>query len=178
MSNLFASRLAGLERHYASLMSTLDAIENRANEVARSKDYNNLPAQGINFDSDAEDTIAVSSDFFWLLAKTYDGYNEFAKDYFGRAPRGNHDEILNGIVSIARDFEDLVEQSVTCEIDALARLWFYQSWENSANSFDAYYVENNNMRYYEVSNFKLLAHAAHTAKELLNQYFGYLANKD
>lgn len=177
MSNLFASRLIGFERHYASLMSKLEAIEKRANKIAKGKDYNDLPGQGISFESETEDSITVSADIFWLLAKTYDGYFEFAKDYFDQAPRSDHDTILSEIVGIARDFEDLVEQSITCEIDILARLWFFQNWENSAHGFNAYSVEDDK-QYFEVSNFKLLAYVALVTREMLNEYFGYLTSKN
>ena len=173
MANLFASRLKGLEEHYASLMSTLESIEKRAKKITRSKDYNDLPGQGVSFDSESEDCLAICSDIFWLLGGTYDSYFEFARDYFDQAPRSDHDEILSEIVGIARDFDMLVEQSVTCEIDMLARLWFFQVWENSANSFDASIVEEDK-KYFEVSNFKLLSHVAHHTGEMLSQYFGYL----
>lgn len=173
MANLFAPRLKGLEGHYACLKFTLESIEKRAQKITRSKDYNDLPAQGVSFNSDSEDSLAICSDIFWLLGGTYDGYFEVARDYFDLAPRSDHDEILGDIVCIAQDFDVLVDQSVACEIDMLARLWFFKIWENSANSFDASIFEEDK-RYFEVSNFKLLAHVAHRTGEMLGRYFGYL----
>ena len=178
MANLFASQLVGLGPHYACLISILETIEKRANQLVLGKDYDYLPARQVSFGSESEDPVAVSMDVFWLFGKTYQNYQEYVSDYFDQAPRHDGSGVASVICGLALDFENLVECSVVCEIDILARLWFFQIWESSARGFEAYGVDDDGDEFYEISDFKLLAHVAHYTVEKLKKFFGYLEKRE
>ena len=174
---LFHSRLCGLEGHYAMLIAILEEIEKRANSIVTREDYDDLPSQYVGYKAGGDDQLTITLDIFKLFEKTYKGYYELAAEYFSKAIRSNHKETLTDVFEIAECFDDLMRCSRRCEIDVLIRLWFYNIWQSTSNSFDDF-DKPEGEECYEFSNFKHLAYTVHAVMGMMNKYFGYLANSN
>lgn len=173
MANLFASRLVGLEKHYESIVANLETIQRCAHNITRHEDYKDLPRSLVAFKTEGNDSTSISADIFCLLSQSYAEYHAYADEYFELAPRNKHIATLAAIRTISQRFYALVDESVLCEVDTLARLWFFQIWENSANGFDAAFKEGDDYCY-DLGVLKHLEYVAEHTIDMLNTYFGYM----
>lgn len=175
MLKLFATKLDGLQPHYADIIATLKSIEMHAINIVRADDYDELPFEGMAFCSNSK-AIIVNNDIFNAFKEIYKGYYDYAVAHFTNAQRSDHSEILNEIYAIVEDFGDLAKKAIDCELDLLLRLWFFQIWQSSAANNEATYFGKDDKERYDLSVLTHLAYTTHHTISKLEKYFGYLAN--